>query len=93
MAKKRKPKWGDIVHVEWIDSCTPGRVWQDFRTAKRYTVVPCQSAGFFLKQNAETLVLAQSFGQSEVANIKAIPTSCIRSIKVISKAAPKKGPS
>ena len=90
MAKKRKPKWGDIVHVEWVDSCAPIRIWQSFEDAKDYSVLPCQSAGFFIKQDAEALVLGQSFGQTQIANIKAIPTSCVCSIRVVSESTWKK---
>lgn len=85
-AKKAKPKPGDIVSVKWLDSCTPSRCWQLVDDAKAYRHLKCASVGFFVKQDARGLIIAQSIGDSEVGNILAIPPSCVQSMKVLGRA-------
>ena len=86
MAKKKAPRYGDIVLVKWLDSCAPSRIWQLVDDALSYRVVECVSTGFWIKHDEKGLVLAQSVTEEEVGHITAIPPACIQSIEVLRRA-------
>ena len=91
MAKKKaKLKHGDIAQLKWLDSCGPRRYWQDEEDMKRYFPLRCLSVGIVVKMDDESVVIAQSYGDDEVGNVMAIPVACITSIKVLSKATPRR---
>jgi len=68
---------GPLVLVEWLDSCSPVRKWQDPDAMKTYTVAQCRSVGWIISESKERIVLASSVAPDEVGEVTAIPRSCV----------------
>lgn len=80
------PTKGEIVEVEWIDAASTNG-WQratdiDQEQAHDGGLVECRSTGYVLSKDPRSIRLAQSqSAHGSVAEVQAIPRSCIRSIR------------
>ena len=68
---------GKLVMVEWLDSCTQVQKWQDKDFGKTYGPVTCYSAGWLERRDKDATVLAASYGEYQIGDVSAIPSSCV----------------
>ena len=87
MSKKRSPKKGDIVLVEWLDSCGPYRKWHDPSILKSMALQRCYTVGRVGRYDEAALILHASWSDDEVGDVAAIPAPCVKNIKVLRKKA------
>lgn len=74
-------KTPSIVHVSWIDSCSPSRKWQDRDGIKGYKPASCITVGYLIEKRKDAVVIAASWGEHEVGDVTAIPRSCVKKIR------------
>lgn len=76
VAKHKSPK---MVRIEWVDSARPPAGWD----ARKMTVRPvkCVSVGMVHEETKRHITLAGSYTPGQVAELFAIPRSCIKSMK------------
>lgn len=89
MAKKRfrKPRCGDIILVEWLDSTgLSGGPWHSYGTLKRHGVATIRSVGYVHKWTKKQLVLHASISPNQCGEITAIPTACVQKAELLKKA-------
>ncbi len=90
MSKRLWPNKGEIVEVEWVDAASTNG-WQrgddiDREQAVDGGLVECRSTGYLLSKDKRAVRLAQSqTTHGSVSEIQAIPRSCVRSIKKLSR--------
>lgn len=80
-----KPRKGDIVLVEWLDSCSPTTPWHDRDALKRYGVATCWSVGMIGRNGKDALVIHADWCGDMIGGMSAIPAACVRNIKVLRK--------
>ena len=78
MAQKKplKPP-GPMVMIEWRDSCSPFRKWQDTDIGKSYKATTCFSMGWLVRRDKDSTVLVASYGEDQVGDVGAIPTRAV----------------
>jgi hypothetical protein len=79
--KMKSPK---LVLVTWIDACHAPSGWQ-FGGKIDVDFDPVYSIGFLIEKRKEGILLAQTWFESDCANIIAIPKGMIKKIKVLGK--------
>ena len=88
--KREWPTKGEIVEVEWTDAASTNG-WQlkvdvDREQADDRGLIECRSTGYLLSKDRRAVRLVQSqSAHGSVAEIQAIPLSCVRSIKWLSR--------
>ena len=79
-------KFGDLCYIEWTDACEKTG-WKTFKDAVVVEdEVHCKTIGFFLEQNEEFIIIANSIGLSkknDVSGVWQIPLAWIKKIKRI----------
>lgn len=74
-----------IVLVNWLDSCSPSRKWQDMNDMKGYKPLPCSTVGYLMEKRKDAIIIAASMsngaGCTEAGDYTAIPRNCVVSIK------------
>ena len=81
----RKPKKGDVVAVEWIDSAMLDGVWHTPDAMREHSCETCYSVGFLGRYDKADLVLCSSITAHQVARVHAIPSACVKSIEILVK--------
>jgi hypothetical protein len=84
----RKPRLGDVVEVEWLDSQHIDLGWS---TVKDYIDAARQpqsyrTAGYFIEQRKHLVVgLSLDPGNRQMTNAMSIPSKVVSSIKVLGR--------
>ncbi len=68
------------IKVIWVDSSTHGEEWVSLEDAKSISTKPCQTVGFLLSEDSETIKVAQNIAEDCILNRIAIPRGCIKEI-------------
>ena len=69
--------------VKWIDANSVGPGWEEIGTLPPLEPVHCVSVGFVLEEEGDTVVLAQTVGDTAVCSRICIPRGCIKSMKTL----------
>lgn len=81
--KKAKPEPGGIVEVTWNDATSVGG-WIDISELKQaINPLRCYSVGYFMTETDDAVVLAQSSGGPNVAEVLVIPKGMVISIRLL----------
>ena len=72
--------------VHWMDSCSPSRKWSAPAIMGEYEPAPCVSVGRVGRFDDTAVVIAASWAPEEVGDLTAIPTACIKRVKVLRRA-------
>lgn len=87
MAKRKKPRVGDLVIVDWLDAVSPkidvGNSWKPQGSARRLKVMWVRSVGIQAKAGKRTTVLMGTVARHHEGEIQAIPTAVIRRMDVV----------
>ena len=78
-----KPKY-PMVLVEWVDSCSPSRVWGTAESLRTYNPVTVKSVGFLVKDDKRGITIVQGLGAESDPDAclpMAIPRGCVKKIK------------
>lgn len=71
-------KWGPIVVVEWIDSCSiRGGHWNSFDDAEQLTVDRIRSIGWIFKETKDSITLVPHAAAHSVGGEMCIPKVAI----------------
>ena len=73
-----------LVLVEWIDACHAPSGWQ-FGNAIEVDFDPVHSIGFLIEKRKEGILLAQTWFDSDCANVIAIPSGMIKKITTLGR--------
>lgn len=80
------PKYGDPVHIIWIDSFVhdTASYWAELDELDYTDSAPMRSVGFYVKQTSDWLTIAQCLDTNDVlGGVFSIPSSCVQEIRVI----------
>lgn len=79
MGAEKWPTNGTLVEVEWIDSASTNGWNDDFSDGDG--LVNCRTAGYLLSKDRVSVKIVQSQStHGQIAELMAIPRSCVRSI-------------
>ena len=80
-----KPEYGDIVLVDWVDSCGSSFKWTRPVDVQEFDVDQCRSVGFFCRWDKTDLVIVAGHSEYMLSDVSAIPASCIMNLVVLLK--------
>ena len=74
-----------LVLVEWLDSTSPSRKWQDLHAIKDFEITSCFTVGWLGRKDSKATVLYSSYHTDEIGDMTAIPSHCVKKITVLKK--------
>ena len=87
-------KRGDIVEIQWTDSCSDGRTWifeNDFDFTAHDKAMDYKTIGFFIQKTSkatyvcESIRIDESSGGSNLGHLFSIPNVAIQTIRLVQR--------
>lgn len=79
-------KRGDIVEIFWYDSCGVTHRWEFIDEMDKYPHMVVQTVGYVWENEQEYITVAQSYSDTQVIGLMAIPTRAIVSQNILKEA-------
>jgi hypothetical protein len=90
--KRPKPKVGDLIKVEWADSCLVHEGWIHNTEIIKPYVHRCVSIGMLYDQNKDALTVVANIGgidnpqDAQISSVTIIPRKCVISMQILKPA-------
>ena len=71
------------LYIKWVDAKTWSNDWLDSHDISSFELPMCESRGVLIKEDKDSIFLAQTTSEDENRNIIGIHKGCIKKIKKI----------